>query len=830
MKIVDQPVPGLYEAVFDATTSSCLLLKPDAPKFTILKANQSFTDATLSKEETLIGRGVFEAFPDNPDDPTADGVEKWTASLLHVLEHREIHEMDIQRYAVPRPAEEGGGFEEKYWQPANIPVFNPDGTIRFILHQVAEVTNQIAAEIDRNRFFDVASDVLVKVGLDGYFKEINPACEAVLGWTQEEMTSRPWLDFIHPDDVAMSLGAQRTLMAGTTRLNTENRYLCKDGSYRWLSWHTRMEVADKMVYCAATDITQTRRLWSVAEGQKEALEMSVRGEPLTQILERLILTMDENTASGAKTSIMLMTEDRQHLTVGAAPRLPPEYNAAINGMPIGPGMGSCGMAAWSGKSYVAHDIETDPNWQRARRLAKRNDLRACMSTPLLSSTGEVLGTFALYHAKPTSPTNDLLQLTEIISRTAATVIERERNMVSKRLAQQQLIQARNEAEAANRSKSEFLANMSHEMRTPMNVVVGVANIMAKYENLSDTQLEMVQTLQNSADALLDLINDLLDISKIETQNIELERVPFSITRLMQEISDMMSVRAAQNGLRFRASGECTNHDVLLGDPTRLRQVILNLCSNALKFTQEGTVAIQLSCSPAAQDGFVDVSIAVSDTGIGIDERQLSAIFRSFTQADSSIDRKFGGTGLGLAITKRLVEMMDGNITVESVLGEGSTFTVTVQLPYSKVGTLEQGSDVTSQTHVQAPVNEQKKVLLVEDFEPNALIAARYLKIFGYSYDIARNGLQAVEKAQSGDYLAILMDVQMPEMNGLQATRQIRIHEQATEKHPTPIIAMTAYALAGDRERCLDAGMDDYLSKPIDAEGLREKLQALSFVQ
>ncbi|MCP9236019.1 ATP-binding protein [Lewinella sp. JB7] len=818
-------VDGLHRAIFRASTKPYLLLRPDEPRFTIVEANPAFARATLSSGRTIAGLGVFEAFPDNPNDPTADGVEKWAASLRHVLEHRQPHQMTVQKYDVPRPESKGGGFEEKYWQPMNIPIFGDDGSVQYILHEVEEVTEQIKAESDRNRFFDIATDVLVKVNFNGYFTEINPASKAILGWTPEEMTARPWIDFVHRDDLPATLDALDRALSGNIRLHVENRYQCKDGSYRWLSWHTQTVMAEQVIYCTASDITQQRRLWSVAAGQKEALEMSVKGEPLNAVLDRLVLTMEEHAGMGIRTSIMVMSPEGDRLRVGAAPSIPEAYNRLIDGMPIGPGMGSCGMAAWSGKPYVASDVLTDPNWVHGREAARAHGIRACWSTPFFSSAGETLGTFALYSDRVLSPSPGMQQLIDLISRTAATVTERERNIIAKRQAEEQLVQARNEAEAANRAKSEFLANMSHEIRTPMNVVVGIANIMARHENLTEPQAELVRTLQNSADSLLDLINDLLDLSKIEAQNIEFEPVPFSITQFLQEITDMMNVRAQQKGLRFLASGACDQHHVMIGDPTRLRQVIMNLCSNALKFTDTGTVSIHLSCESSQMPDVAEIKISVQDTGIGIDAEKLQTIFNNFTQADSSINRKFGGTGLGLSITKRLVELMDGEISVESTPGEGSTFTVTIPLPIDRQTRIEELSGPTGKAGLP-PADESKKILLVEDFEPNALIAARYLKIFGYRYEIARNGIEAVSKARSDNYVAILMDVQMPELDGLQATRRIRANEQASGRGHTPIIAMTAYALAGDRERCLAAGMDAYIPKPINADELREKLDNL----
>ena len=827
MKPGHSHLTAYYESIFMAAPCMYILLQPDSPRFTIATANEAYLKATSRSREDLIGKGIFEAFPVNPLDPESSEKAGLRASLEQVIANKVPHEMSIMRYDIRRPAEQGGGFEEKYWKPLSMPVFDERGDIRYIIHRVEEKTEQVRVERDRERFFEVATDMLVKVGFDGYFKEVSAACQPLLGWTPEEMMARPWLEFLHENDVEENSAQFAIALAGKDIVNLQNRYRCKDGNYRWLSWNTSTSTDQQVIYCAAADVTQSRRIQAVTEGQKEALEMSVHDAPLPAILEKLLRTLEENVSIGVRTSILLLSEDKTHLHTGAAPSLPEAYNRAVDGIPIGEGQGSCGTAAATGLPYGAYDIATDPAWEGGRQIALDHGLRSCWSTPVFSTSGEVLGTFALYSDKPMTPSKGKIQLVDIISRTAGMVIERERNLVAKRLAEEQLIKARNDAEAANIAKSEFLTNMSHEIRTPMNVVMGIADILMEHENLTETQAGLMGTLQTSANSLLELIDDLLDLSKIESQSIGLEHLPFRIDRLLEDVSDMMSIRAEEKGLRFVASGHQDQPITLIGDPARLRQVILNLCSNALKFTEEGEVSIHLSVTPSEDPAVVSVTIAVKDTGIGIDESKMKTIFHKFTQADSSINRKFGGTGLGLSITKRLVEVMRGTIEVESTLGAGSAFTVTLPLEVAAVTEITMptpGPGVGERT--PEGENNPQKVLLVEDFEPNAIIAGRYLRIFGYTYDVAFNGAEAVEKAKAERYAAILMDVQMPELNGFEATRLIRIHERGTDTARTPIIAMTAHVMAGDRERCLEADMDDYLPKPFNAVELREKLEAL----
>ena len=386
-------------------------------------------------------------------------------------------------------------------------------------------------------------------------------------------------------------------------------------------------------------------------------------------------------------------------------------------------------------------------------------------------------------------------------------------------------EARVVADSANLVKSEFLANMSHEIRTPMGAVIGLADILALSRPLTDRQAEYISTLRISATSLLALINDLLDISKIESRSVELENVPFSLGKVMGEVVSMMSIRANEKKLAFTVEDRSASGARFMGDPMRLRQILLNLCGNAIKFTEEGSVRVTLSSQLIEGEKF-ELAIAVADTGIGIAAEKLASVFDRFVQADTSMSRRYGGTGLGLTISKTLVELMGGTVAVESIAGKGSTFTLRVPLQLVPASHPER----SARKNEEPAVAPEARVLLVEDHEPNILVESTYLEMMGIACDVARDGLQAMEKFALRKYDLILLDVQMPSMDGLEVTRRIRAQEKLKHLPRTPIIGMTAYALAGDRQRCLDVGMDEYISKPFDPGDLKAKVLAFVVVR
>ena len=659
------------------------------------------------------------------------------------------------------------------------------------LVQLQDISARKEVEDQLNRFFAISLDMLCILNADGYFIRVSPAFTHTLGWDIEALRAHPFTEFLHPDDVAASLAEVDRLRTGAVTYDFFNRYRSKDGSWRWLEWNAQMQESG-LIYASARDVTGRRE--TEQRTRELNAELENRISERTSALEALNAKEQEVSAIVDNLFDCVISIDARGIVRSANPALET-------------------LLGYTAQELIGRNVsllmpepyrsEHDGYLENYLRTGKAHIIGLSREVEAQHKNGELI---------PFELTVNSYQVHGETFFTGTLHDIRERNQLIT-----ELTQARAAAEAANRAKSEFLANMSHEIRTPMNAIIGLSHLCLQTA-LDSKQRDYVAKVHYSAKTLLGIINDILDFSKIEAGKMTLEEQDFELHVTLASVDSLIGHLARDKGLHYDLIVASDVPSLLCGDPLRLGQVLLNLTGNAVKFTQQGSVT--LSISLRADDGVrFTLEFSVKDTGIGLSPRQIERIFQPFSQADASTTREFGGTGLGLAICRRLVDMMGGQLWVDSVPGEGSDFRFTASFGHGV-----EGSAVTTASDDELAAARARlkgvRILLAEDNPFNQQVGLELLERVGATVTVVNNGYEALEALAKQRIDLVLMDVQMPEMDGYDATRHIRSNPRLSGLR---VIAMTANAMAEDRQRCLDAGMDDFISKPIEPHLLYLKL-------
>ncbi len=666
--------------------------------------------------------------------------------------------------------------------------------------------------------------------------DANRAAEQLFGHPREQLLQHSFTSLAptcQPDGRA-SLAALREHWAGALAGEpTVFEWQAQDAEGRELACEVRLALLPtlqrRLVRASLDDIRERKQAEALRNGESRLLEMMARDAPLDETLTALARLIEEQ-APGLYCTLVLLSEDGVHLKGAIGPSMPPEYIAAHAGLPIGPVAGSCGTAMYRREPVIVTDLLADPLWAPYRALIAPHGFRACWSTPILHGD-TVLGTFAMYHREVRQPGPREFQLIGLATHMAGIAIERKRReqeleryrehleeLVQARTAE--LEAARNRAEVASRAKSAFLATMSHELRTPLNGILGFAQLLQWDRDASERVRNSVAVIRSSGEHLLTLINDVLDLSRIEAGRLELNPVRFSLAGLLKVVADIFRVKAQEKSLLFAYDAPADLPAVAEADDKRLRQVLLNLVGNAVKFTECGEVRLSVrvlsrQASPEGEQALIHFE--VGDTGVGIAPQEVERIFQPFEQAGSA-EQRMAGTGLGLPISRQLVRAMGSDIEVRSTPGQGSVFAFELQLPVS-----DQVLGPAQHQRVTGYAGPRRKVLVVDDMPVNRAMLVELLESLGFDVEEAANGLEGLQRATEAPPDAIVIDNVMPVMDGLTATRRLR---ELPALGSVPIIAASASPSHENLSASLAAGANVFLPKPIDQQQLLVQLGQL----
>jgi PAS domain S-box-containing protein len=782
-----------FRLLFQSAPGCYLVLAPD---LTIIAVSDAYLQATMTKREEILRRGLFDVFPGNPEDPGATGVTNLRASLGRVLAKRQPDTMAIQKYDIRRPESEGGGFEERYWSPVNSPVLGEDGQVVYIIHRVEDVTDvvrmeQQGSEQDRalrelsvrseeryGQLLDTAPDAIVVVGNDSRIRLVNIQTEKLFGYTRSELLGQP-LDLLIPERFRHGHTAhvKRFFTSPGARPMGSGLELfarCKDGTELPIevSLSPLRSERGMTVSAAIRDISERKRLEAAAKLNADRLSSAV-----------------ESIQDG----FALFDRDNRLLLCNSV------YRRLL---------GESLAGALAGKSYE----QILDAW--LSELTFKGEEEKDLFRRTRSAPSEHTTTFDVR-------TRDERSLRVIARRTPeGGIVKTIWDLTDDVRLAVELREARSAAEAASTAKSEFLSSMSHELRTPMNAILGFAQLLQrdKREPLSQRHKDRVNEILKGGEHLLRLINDILDLSRIEAGGVSISAEPVSVTEVLAEVRTTLEPMAAAQGIRIELEALPADLPLVVADRTRLVQILMNFGSNAIKYNRPGgTVAFVVTLPDPQQ-----VRVTVRDTGMGIPREKQDKLFQPFQRAGQETG-PIEGTGIGLVITKRLAELMEGNVGFRSSPGEGSEFWVGI--PVHASAALPSIPEARGDAGAERFVGEgQRLVLYVEDNPANVTFMNDLLSAFD-NIDLltAPTAEIGVELAQARHPEVIIMDINLPGMSGVEALRALRASPGTKD---IPVIALTAAASERDRQRGIQAGFYRYITKPVKVDELLDALEAL----
>jgi PAS domain S-box-containing protein len=664
----------------------------------------------------------------------------------------------------------------------------------------------------------------------GKILRVNPRLCQMLGYSADELLTMTFHDITHPADRAANAVAVQPFLRGeTSEFSIEKRYLRKDGSAMWglLTATMIRDTAGRPLRTVSMvqDITERRQSEAVSEIQKIALEMVAGGDHLKMVLQFVVASLEKQAPDGLVVSILLLDKGG-NVRLGAAAGLPEDYCQKLTeGIPIRDLKGPCHVVVTQKRPIIAVDINAEPDWEDFRDVVAPYGVRAAWSSPIIASDHRLLGTFCIYYRQPRAPSLTEQWMIDGVTRTVALAIERKQSEAEREdlLVREQA--AREQAEAANRVKDEFLAVVSHELRTPLTAISGWAHLLVEGKLPATTQFRALEAIQRQARSQRQLIDDLLDVSRIVSGKLRLDWRDVDPSKVINAALDVVRPTAEAKNIQL-VSELNVSGGILYGDPERLQQVIWNLLSNAIKFTPAGgRVEIRSRWVDSS------IEIVVTDTGQGIDEDFLPFIFERFRQGDVSTTRSHGGLGLGLAIVRHLIETHGGTVHAQSAgMGKGATFSV--RLPArARAGRIDfppSGGERETRRELSFPDPEilgGLRVMLVDDDFDSREVLAVQLSQRGATTSVSSSADDALRQLDTFKPDVIVADIGMPGEDGYSLIRRVR--SRTRDSRFTPAIALTAYAGEANRQRALAAGYQKHMSKPAEPEELAQTIASLA---